>query len=307
MSGCTISIASSSHLRYLCTSECDRHPKFWWEQQVDFFNIGCFGYGRNTSDDRGCGRFFSSGWRWEGRGGVVGIDAGIFCVRFNRIFFWIFLELLALSELRCFTPGSFNDPLVTTSSQLTPPLWGSCLWPGVPLDHLMGWCSLLAIFTHLVSCWQQDGGGAVCSILKLWDHFDWKNETVYDGLESELIWWDEALSNEFGGIIDMALLITIFCWLYYCENEALSYEIFMWGDVGIVTDVRFYGVAPHWYFRPFMAWLIACPYHKTGILGLLLLFFLLFIRKEKSFTPYQPGLLETQIQTLWRVNLWAGT
>jgi hypothetical protein len=30
-----------------------------------------------------------------------------------------------------------------------------------------------------------------------------------------------------------------------------------------------------------MAWLIACPYHKTGLFGLLLLFFLLF---------YQPTL-----------------
>jgi len=27
----------------------------------------------------------------------------------------------------------------------------------------------------------------------------------------------------------------------------------MWGDIGLIPDVRFYGVAPHWYFRPFMA------------------------------------------------------
>lgn len=107
-------------------------------------------------------------------------------------------------------------------------------------------------------------------------HYDWKNETVYDGLETEMVWWDEALSNELSGVVDMFLLLSIFCWLYYVENESLSYEIFMWGDIGIVTDVRFYGVAPHWYFRPFMAWLIACPYHKTGVFGLLLLFFLLF-------------------------------
>jgi len=29
------------------------------------------------------------------------------------------------------------------------------------------------------------------------------------------------------------------------EPEALSYEIFMWGDIGLMPDVRFYGVAPH--------------------------------------------------------------
>ena len=40
----------------------------------------------------------------------------------------------------------------------------------------------------------------------------------------------------------------------------------------MIVDVRFYGVAPHWYFRPYMAWLIACPYHYTGIIGLVLFF-----------------------------------
>ena len=27
-------------------------------------------------------------------------------------------------------------------------------------------------------------------------HYDWKNESFFDGLEFELIWWDEALLNE---------------------------------------------------------------------------------------------------------------
>jgi len=66
------------------------------------------------------------------------------------------------------------------------------------------------------------------------------------------------------------------CLYLYNEPEALSYEIFMWGDVGAITDVRFYGVAPHWYFRPFMAWLLVCPYHKTGVFGIIFFFFLLF-------------------------------
>jgi quinol-cytochrome oxidoreductase complex cytochrome b subunit len=46
----------------------------------------------------------------------------------------------------------------------------------------------------------------------------------------------------------------------------------------LVTDVRFYGVAPHWYFRPFMAWLIACPFHRTGIFGLGFFFFILYFQ-----------------------------
>lgn len=118
-------------------------------------------------------------------------------------------------------------------------------------------------------------------------HYDWKNETTYDGLDTEMIWWDEALSNELGSLIDILVVITLVAWIMYPEPEALSYEIFMWGDIGMVTDVRFYGVAPHWYFRPFMAWLIACPHHKTGIFGLLFYFFVLF---------YQPVLHGTSSQ-----------
>jgi len=34
---------------------------------------------------------------------------------------------------------------------------------------------------------------------------------VFDGLETEMVWWDEALSNEISGVIDMFLIISIFC------------------------------------------------------------------------------------------------
>jgi hypothetical protein len=89
-------------------------------------------------------------------------------------------------------------------------------------------------------------------------------------------WWDEALLNELGTFIEFLIILNIVCWWIYPDPEALSYEIFMWGDIGLISDVRFYGVAPHWYFRPYMAWLIVCPHHKTGIFGLLFLFFILF-------------------------------
>jgi hypothetical protein len=42
-----------------------------------------------------------------------------------------------------------------------------------------------------------------------------------------MVWWDEAFANELSGVIDMFLIISICCWVYYAENEALSYEIFM--------------------------------------------------------------------------------
>jgi quinol-cytochrome oxidoreductase complex cytochrome b subunit len=109
-------------------------------------------------------------------------------------------------------------------------------------------------------------------------HYDWKNESFADGMEVEMSWWDEALSNELLSFLVVLFYISVVNWYLYEEPEALSYEIFMWGDVGLVSDVRYYGVAPHWYFRPFMAWLIACPFHKTGIFGLVFFFLILYFQ-----------------------------
>lgn len=109
-------------------------------------------------------------------------------------------------------------------------------------------------------------------------HYDWKPKAMYSGIKQQMNWWDEALSNEIGLLLDFILVLGCVGELLYADPEALSYEIFMWGDIGIVTDVRFYAVAPHWYFRPYMAWLIACPYHYVGIFGLVFFFVSLYFQ-----------------------------
>jgi quinol-cytochrome oxidoreductase complex cytochrome b subunit len=118
-------------------------------------------------------------------------------------------------------------------------------------------------------------------------HYDWKNESFYDGLELELTWWDEAFSNEIFNLFNCLFFLTVCFFFLFHEPEALSYELFMWGDIGFVIDVRFYGVAPHWYFRPFMAWLVACPFHKIGVFGLLFFFFALYFQPNLHGTSEQ--------------------
>ena len=107
-------------------------------------------------------------------------------------------------------------------------------------------------------------------------HYDWKHDINFDGLDSELVWYDEGFSSEVAMFLDICGLWFLFGVLVYNDPEALSYEIFMWGDVGAITDVRYLGVAPHWYFRPYQAWLIVCPFHKTGVMGIIYYFFVLF-------------------------------
>jgi quinol-cytochrome oxidoreductase complex cytochrome b subunit len=129
-------------------------------------------------------------------------------------------------------------------------------------------------------------------------HYDWKSKSSFVGIKQQLNWWDEALSNEFSKLVDFIILLILIAWLMYAEPEALNYEIFMWGDVGFITDVRFYGVAPHWYFRPYMAWLVACPYHFLGIGGLVFFFCVLYfqvsihgVSEENSFKTNKSILL----------------
>lgn len=118
-------------------------------------------------------------------------------------------------------------------------------------------------------------------------HYDWKSEQDFTGSDAKLHWWDEVAMNELGLLIDLLILVALIIVFNESVHSPVSYEFFMWGDIGMVPDIRFYGVAPHWYFRPYMAWLIACPHHTTGILGLVFFFVSLFFQPNiNSFDGY---------------------
>lgn len=107
-------------------------------------------------------------------------------------------------------------------------------------------------------------------------HYDWKSDASYDGIENELQWWNEVVLNEVITFFDFAMAIFFFTLFLYNEPEALSYEIFMWGDIGLITDPKFNQVAPHWYFRPLMAFLLVVPHSILGVAGLIYFFFVLY-------------------------------
>ncbi len=100
-------------------------------------------------------------------------------------------------------------------------------------------------------------------------HYGWKDSLFFSNNKINYFWMADVLKNEFIGFINILLFFMFFCIYIYAENEPLSYEIFMWGDLGMINDVRFLSVAPHWYFRAYMGWLILCPHHYIGIFGLI--------------------------------------
>jgi len=74
---------------------------------------------------------------------------------------------------------------------------------------------------------------------------------------------------------------TLFLYAFVIKKGyALNYDIFTWADLGIVEDPNYKGVAPHWYFRPYMAFLTAAPEFYTGLYGIAFYFVLLWFQPE---------------------------
>lgn len=122
-------------------------------------------------------------------------------------------------------------------------------------------------------------------------HYDWKNAILDNGVEVSTSWLHFVSKEELGLLGLIFFYLYLFCNYLYDVNEALSYEIFMWGDIGLMNEVRFFGVAPHWYFRAYMGWLIVCPHHYIGVLGLLyyicIIYAQIYLKKLANYYCYK--------------------
>ena len=119
---------------------------------------------------------------------------------------------------------------------------------------------------------------SICHAMEM--HYDWKDSQVTDGLELRLRWFPDLFRIELGGLIIFLTGFAFICYFLYEEPEALNNELFTWGDVGFIVDVRFLGVMPHWYFRGYMGWLILCPHHYVGIFGLVLFMVIIYFQPD---------------------------
>lgn len=97
------------------------------------------------------------------------------------------------------------------------------------------------------------------------------------------------------------LFVLLVSLVLYSEPEAISYELFMWGDVGFITDPNFNQVAPHWYFRPLMAFLLVIPHALIGVFGLGLFFMLIYyqisLHNAGELRAYKSGLFKGLLNT----------
>lgn len=154
------------------------------------------------------------------------------------------------------------------------------------------------------------------SFLHLLDmHYGWKDKNSVSRNKITFSWLTDIFKNEILVLTVVYFILNCFTFYIYPSNEPLSYELFMWGDLGFITDIRFLGVAPHWYFRAYMGWLIFCPHHYIGIYGLLLFFLSVYFQPElnriiisvlktiKSLKNSDNSTISNQINLIFTLNL----
>ena len=125
-------------------------------------------------------------------------------------------------------------------------------------------------------------------------HYDYKDITIDTCYPRSLEWLKCIFEFEIDRFILFLIWFNIICLFYVYEAiESTSYEVFMWGDIGMSSDVRFYGVAPHWYFRAYMGWLLLCPHHYIGVFGLVLLMLSIY---------FQPNLKTSEFKSFFIKN-----
>ena len=58
-------------------------------------------------------------------------------------------------------------------------------------------------------------------------------------------WEKDVLKDEMLYTLKFIFFLAVSSVFLWADNEPLSFEFFMWGDVGCMNDVRFLSVAPH--------------------------------------------------------------
>lgn len=129
------------------------------------------------------------------------------------------------------------------------------------LHYFTPWYYLYLIQVHIVFCHE------------LWDS-DSGESTYEDKSGSYISWFFDALLKEIQDAVYWVILGYVYFFIHHSQPETVNYFFFERWNIAEYDDIRFYGVAPHWYFRPFMGILIISPSHYEG-LGWVILYFLL--------------------------------
>lgn len=124
------------------------------------------------------------------------------------------------------------------------------------------WYYLYLIQLHVMFChesWDSDSG----------------ENTYEDKSGSYISWFYDALLKEIQDAWYWVGLVFIYFWFHHFDGHTVNYFFFERWNIAELDEMRFYGVAPHWYFRPLMGLLVVSPTHYEGLMWMILYFVLL--------------------------------
>lgn len=127
------------------------------------------------------------------------------------------------------------------------------------LHYFTPWYYLYLVKTHIMFC--HEG----------WDS-DSDNNTHEDKNVSWASWFYDAFWKEIQDSWHILLCTYTYFWLHHFDITSVAYFFFERWNISELDEMRFYGVAPHWYFRPLMGLLTIAPTHFEGIMWLGLFF-----------------------------------
>jgi hypothetical protein len=101
-------------------------------------------------------------------------------------------------------------------------------------------------------------------------HESWDSdsgENVYEDKSGSYVsWFYDALLKEIQDGWYWTLYVFLYFWLHHFTPSTVNYFFFERWNIAELDEIRFYAVAPHWYFRPFMGLLVVSPSHYEGLM-----------------------------------------
>nr|YP_010725824.1 cytochrome b [Bakuella subtropica]WDY80869.1 cytochrome b [Bakuella subtropica] len=139
------------------------------------------------------------------------------------------------------------------------------------LHYFSPWYYLYLIQVHVMFChesWDSDSG-----------------ENVYEDKSGSYIsWFFDAFLKEIQDAWFWVIFCSMYFWMHHMVPYAINYFFFERWNIAENDEIRFYGVAPHWYFRPLMGILVISPTHYEGLMWVGLYFlFLAFLPTVYNF------------------------
>jgi len=173
------------------------------------------------------------------------------------------------------------------------------------LHYFTPWYYLYLVKLHILFChesWDTDSG-----------------ENIYEDKSGTYIsWFYDAMLKEFQDAWYWTLLVFMYFTEHHFNPSTVNYFFFERWNISELEEIRFYGVAPHWYFRPLMGLLVVSPSHYEGLMWLALWLVLLailpitynFYNSNNNYLPIIPmqsSLLQTGCFMLFMLSIYCAS